>query len=484
MWNVHRKRWIAACAALGVVALGGCAPTIRAPNPADVKAPAWAKSVQRMDGAQALPTSAWPQQDWWTGLASAGLDQLMPRALSPANPRLAEAVDTVQWAASISTWRAAALGPQLSGQAAITPLQFSGNSPLGALGLGNKLYDSGDVGLGFTQALDFWGKYADRLKAALGEQRAAEARLADTRRLLAAAVVNAYLRWAEAEQQLASIRRLQHLYQQRQTLIRTRRYLGLGTDLSIASLSLQIQQNTARLARWQQRAAAARFAVAELAAIAPDALPPRPVAPASAVIPTLPPHLSLDLLAHRPDVQAARALALASVQQTKAARAAFYPDISFSALLDMNSAHLATLLNPASFAYSFGPALRLPIFTSGALTGRFRGAEAQQAKAVAVYQESILQSVRQVLTALSGYRHGRQIWQAEVVGTDATREQEKLTATAQALGLSDRAALLQRQITLIHQQMTQRLAHYAALQAWAQLETALGGGYDQSRQHP
>ena len=285
---MHRKRWIAACAALGVVALGGCAPTIRAPNPADVKAPAWAKSVQRMDGAQALPTSAWPQQDWWTGLASAGLDQLMPRALSPANPRLAEAVDTVQWAASISTWRAAALGPQLSGQAAITPLQFSGNSPLGALGLGNKLYDSGDVGLGFTQALDFWGKYADRLKAALGEQRAAEARLADTRRLLAAAVVNAYLRWAEAEQQLASIRRLQHLYQQRQTLIRTRRYLGLGTDLSIASLSLQIQQNTARLARWQQRAAAARFAVAELAAIAPDALPPRPVAPASAVIPTLP----------------------------------------------------------------------------------------------------------------------------------------------------------------------------------------------------
>ncbi|MBU2824439.1 RND transporter, partial [Acidithiobacillus ferrooxidans] len=67
--------------------------------------------------------------------------------------------------------------------------------------------------------------------------------------------VNAYLRWAEAEQQLASTRRLQHLYQQRQALIRTRRYLGLGTDLSIASLSLQIQQNTARLARWQQRAA-------------------------------------------------------------------------------------------------------------------------------------------------------------------------------------------------------------------------------------
>jgi Outer membrane protein len=194
------------------------------------------RACRRLDGAQALPTGAWPQQDWWTGLASAGLDQLITRALSPANPRLAEAVDTVQWAASISTWRAAALGPQLSGQAAVTPLQFSGNSPLGALGLGNKLYDSGDVGLGFTQALDFWGKYADRLKAALGEQRAAEARLADTRRLLAAAVVHAYLRWAEAEQQLASTRRLQHLYQQRQALLRTRRHLGLGTDLSIADL--------------------------------------------------------------------------------------------------------------------------------------------------------------------------------------------------------------------------------------------------------
>ncbi|MDA8115040.1 MAG: TolC family protein, partial [Acidithiobacillus sp.] len=192
----------------------------------------------------------------------------------------------------------------------------------------------------------------------------------------------------------------------------------------------------------------------------------------------------LELLAHRPDVQAARALALASVQQTKAARAAFYPDISFSALLDMNSAHLATLLNPASFAYSFGPALHLPIFTNGALTGRFHGAEAQQAKAVAVYQESILQSVQQVLTALSGYQQNRQAWQAEVAGTGATREQEKLTAAAQSFGLSDRTAVLQRQITLIHQQMTQRRARYATLQAWAQLETALGGGYDQSRQYP
>lgn len=481
---MHRKRWIAGCAALGVVALGGCAPTIRAPGPADVKAPAWVKSVQRLDGAQALPTGAWPQQDWWTGLASAGLDQLMIRALSPANPRLAEAIDMVRWAASVSTWRAAALGPQLSGQAGVTPLQFSGNSPLGALGLGNKRYDSGDVGLGFTQALDFWGKYADRLKAALGEQRAAEARLADTRRLLAAAVVNAYLRWAEAERQLASLRRLQHLYQQQQALLRIQRHLGLGTDLPIAELSLQLRQNTAHLAHWQQRAAAARFALAALAAIAPDALPLRPVVPAFAGIPTLPQHLSLDLLAHRPDVQAARALALASVQQTKAARVAFYPDISFSALLDMNSAHLATLLNPASFAYNFGPALHLPIFTSGALTSRFHGAEAQQAKAVAVYQESILQSVQQVLTALSGYQLSRQAWQAEAAGTGATRQQEKLTTAAQAFGLSDRTAVLRRQITLVHQQVAQRRARYAALQAWVQLETALGGGYDQSRQHP
>ncbi|OFA17191.1 RND transporter [Acidithiobacillus ferrivorans] len=466
--------------AMAMLLLSACAPTVHAPNPQDVRAPAFNRTLSALQQQAQLPADTWPQIQWWHALNDPQLDRIMAQGLSAQNPRLAAAADTVRWAAAMRQWRGAALGPQIGVTAAVTPMQYSGHGAFGALGLGNTMYDSGSVGLGFSQALDFWGKRQDQLNAAIGVQQAAQARLADTRRLLAAALLDNYLRWVGAIRQERYAQALQSLIQQQINLEEVRRRLGLSSDLPLQRLYVQVQQTESLRAQWQTSAAAARFALAELAGMTPDALPLQPTPVRAELSPALPAHLSLDLIAHRPDVQAAQALAMAAAASTKAARAEFYPDISFSALLDIDSAHLATLFVPGSFAYAFGPALHLPIFTGGALKGRFHGAEAHQAQAVALYREQILLAIRQVLTALSTYQGDSRERLAQNRVLLAAEQQVRLVQERVQDGIADQATLLAEQEQLLRQKMRQEAADIARLQSWAQLECALGGGYGRS----
>ncbi len=456
--------------------LGACAPMIHAPSPAAVQVPAMAKTVAMMQGAHPLHPGAWPEQDWWQGLQVAQIDGLLHHALTHS-PQIMAAQSELDWAAAMSRLHGAALGPQINGAARITPLQFSGNGPFGALGLGNKLYDSGALGLGFRQALDFWGKRQDLWKAALGGERTANARLADTRRLLAGAIVRRYLDWCMASRQYALTESLLTLAEKRAGLAKTRQRLGIDSQIPLARQRERVASLRAHAEHWAGLADDARAELAELTDTDPDSLPMHPQYPQGDILPALPLHLRLDLLAHRPDVQAARDAALARMADTRAARAEFYPDISFSALLDLDSASVATLLNPASFAYSLGPAIHLPFFTSGALHARLHAAEAQQSEAVAIYEQTVQRAVRQVLTALSAWTSETRQWSAQRQGERSVAQQETLVTRRRALGIDDESAVLALQEAAVQKRMQEDLAHYESLRAWAELETALGGGY-------
>jgi NodT family efflux transporter outer membrane factor (OMF) lipoprotein len=459
--------------------LSACAPQIHALSPAGVPVPAMAKTVTIMQGAHPLPTGAWPEQDWWRGLQVAQLDALLRHALTHS-PQIMAAQSALDWAAAMSRLRGAALGPQINGAASIAPMQFSGNGPFGALGLGNKRYDSGDLGLGFGQALDFWGKRRDLWKAALGEEGAANARLADTRRLLAGAIVRRYLDWCLSSRQYAQTENLLDLAEKRMQLAEIRQRLGLSSRIPLTRQRQQVATLQALAEHWAGLADDARAELAELAATNPDALPVQPEYPQEQVLPALPPHLRLDLLARRPDVQAARDAALARMARTRAVRAEFYPDVSFSALLDMNSASLATLLNPASFAYALGPAIHLPIFTSRALHARLHTAEARQSEAVAIYEQTVLRATRQVLTALSAWTSETAQWAAQRRAERWVGQRVALVERRRALGVDDETAVLAQQEGAVRERMQVDLLHYGSLRAWAELETALGGGYGHS----
>lgn len=459
--------------------LAGCAPTIHSPSPHNIRPPQFEKTLAALESGSVMPNSPWPTALWWRALKDPALDRVMTMGLRPDNPVLLAAKAQRQWTSAMVQLRRSALGPQLGLSGQMAPLEFSKHGAFGALGLGHRFYDSGTTGLGLQQALDFWGYHHDLVQAALGEAAASQAREADTRRLLAATLVNEYLDWGGAEKIAALLHQQERLAQEQLRLARQRRSLGLDSQLPPQRLERQLQGIIERRIQWQKMATDSRLALAQSAGLGPDQLPIHAPLPSRETPVIVPAQIHLDLFAHRPDVQAALELAKASEAQTKAAQAAFYPNISFSALLYLDSAHLATLFTPGSFAWQFGPAVHLPLFQSGALHAHLHGAEAQQKDAVALYEQTLLAAVRQALEALNDLDKSQQALASANIAWNSGHTSLKLTSVRVGLGLEGRSPYIAEESAQLQRSIQRTQAELSAWKAWSAWQTALGGGYGQ-----
>ena len=114
----------------------------------------------------------------------------------------------------------------------------------------------------------------------------------------------------------------------------------------------------------------------------------------------VPANAAIELIGRRPDVAAARAGVEASADRIKVARADFYPNVSLSGLIGLQALGLGNLAKNGSLTGSVGPAVTLPIFHAGALSGQYRGARGAYDEAVARYDGTVVQALREVADTL------------------------------------------------------------------------------------
>src|SRR3546814_1038524 len=117
------------------------------------------------------------------------------------------------------------------------------------------------------------------------------------------------------------------------------------------------------------------------------------------------------------------------------ARADFYPNISLSALVGLQSLGLSNLFDAGSEYGNGGAAISLPVFEGGRLQGRYRGARADYDGAVATYNRTLVGALRDVADIVAS----RVATERQLVGR---REALKAAAEASKLaGLRYRAGL-------------------------------------------
>jgi len=221
-----------------------------------------------------------------------------------------------------------------------------------------------------------------------------------------------------------------------------------------------------------QRALAARqlqalVGVHALSPLEPVPLPEAPPAPPS--------DARLDLLARRPEIAAARDRVAASLKDVDAQRAAFYPDVSISALAGLDSVKIGSLLHASNRELGATPALHLPIFDAGRLRAGLDARRADVALAVAQYDQALQSAIGDVNDAtlrLQGALRERESLAAQA------RARERALASARArehAGLADGRERLAGELALTalrDQELTRRTQ---ALLARVDLDRALGG---------
>jgi NodT family efflux transporter outer membrane factor (OMF) lipoprotein len=339
-------------------------------------------------------------QAWWSAFHDPQLDRLMQQALAD-NPSLSQALARVREAQSLADVTRAGLAPSVSFNAHETRQRFSGHDVIPPPYAGTQQWQ-GREGLDLSWDIDFWGRQASLLKQARSQATAASLDVAGARLALSAAVAQAYIDLYRDDALAEVAQRAEDQRQRILEITRRRVQSGLDTNVELREASGAVPEAHVELLQAQ---AAAALDIHQLAALSAQgatayAQVQRPTLDPAAVLP-LPAALPADLLAHRPDVLAARDRIEAAHAGEAAAKAAFYPDINLLAFAGTSAIGLDNLLNAASGAYGAGPALHLPLFDAGRLRAQYRGAAAEIDQAVAAYNQSLLQAVRETSDQLS-----------------------------------------------------------------------------------
>jgi len=457
-------------AALGL-ALAGCAhitPEQQAPTRRDIASAQLPADIK-------LAREGWPDAQWWTAYRDPQLDALIKQALASA-PTLDVAAAQIGSARSALSRSAADLGLDVSGYAGANRQRYSGTGLFPAP-IGGAWFTAETLRLDARYNFDWWGKNRAQVAAAVGELNAGRAEYAEAERTLAAAIAQSYFRLQGAWARLANNEQLAAtqaaLVQDKAKRIAG----GLANNdeqrAAEAELS-QIRKQHAQLAAdiGREREALRALIGADSGALA-DLKPQPQGSPAHA----LPARLGMELLARRPDLQAARWKLEASLSRIDAAKAAFYPDVNLTGSIGLDTVKLENLLQAASRTLYIGPTLTLPLFDSRRLDAQLDGARTGRNERIAEYNQAVVDAVREVAqdgVQLQGIE--RQITE-QAAATSTARAQ---LASAQARlthGLADRAAALTAQLALLKQQDADLYLQQVQLLAEVTLTNALGGGY-------
>jgi outer membrane protein, multidrug efflux system len=259
-----------------------------------------------------------------------------------------------------------------------------------------------DVGVGFTSyELDVFGRIRSLSHAALQQYFSSGETRRSVQLTLVAEVATAYLT-VLADQTLLDITR-DTLKSQEQSYALTQRMFTAGTTTELALRQAEGTVDTARanLAQYQRQLAQDRDALQLLlGASIPDDVDFSGGLDRGPVVAELEEGIPSDVLVRRPDVLAAEHQLKAANAEIGAARAAFLPAISLTGNFGTESTQLSGLFKSGSRAWSFSPAISVPIFAGGANVANLQASKLARDTAVAQYEKAIQTAFREVADAL------------------------------------------------------------------------------------
>ncbi|MFA7322623.1 MAG: efflux transporter outer membrane subunit, partial [Dokdonella sp.] len=292
---------------------------------------------------------------------------------------------------------------------------------------------------------------------------------------LIADVANAWFSLLELGERLELAQATLKSRDETRTLVGRRRDVGLAGDLDYLQGDGAYQNARAEVASLTRSHAAAENALRLLVGSAAFAAEggkldqPGLVAEVAAGLPS-------EVLLGRPDVMAAEQKLIAANANIGAARAAFLPKIVLTAALGTASHGLSGLFGAGSGAWSFVPALRLPLFDSGRSSDNVDLATARKTIAVAEYEKTIQQAFREIADLLSARAQLGEQLQAQEAGVAAQNQRLKIVDARYRAGVSSHLELLDAQREQFAAQQSALAVRRQLLSASASFYKALGGG--------
>lgn len=486
-----------AAAAL-LLTLGACTVGPNFAPPEWLSPASWfAKKAEPISPAPSIAVAEAPDPNWWNLFNDPELTALEHRVVGEnldvqvATARLAKSraqlgiagaaqFPTLGANGSYTRTKASNIGQFENAPNPLGASGASGNTPGGIRSGKLNPFDVYQVGFDASWELDLWGEVRRSVKSATATVEAsAEARRAALVSSLAE-VARDYinLRGNQALVQIAE----DNLKSAQQSLQLTQQRAagGVTTDLDVANAAAQYRTTAAEIPRLEQQVSENINAIGLLLGQPPNALQSELIVakPVPPVPPRIPVGVPSELARRRPDIRDAEAQLHAATANIGVAVANFYPSVTLSGSVGLQSLQPWQMFNFNARDYSVGPGITIPIFQGGQLRATLELRKAQEQEAAINYQKTVLTAWNEVDNALTAYRT-EQARRDQLV--QAVAENQRALSLAQSRyqdGVADFLQVLTAQQNLLSTEQQLALATTNVSNNLVAVYKALGGGWE------
>jgi multidrug efflux system outer membrane protein len=412
-------------------------------------------------------------EKWWTVFEDLQLQQLIRTALAQNYDVRIAAARVLQARAALGITRADQF-PTITGGASTSNERFSKTAITPPFET-----SPSQVNLSLFWELDFWGKYRRATEAARASLLATEWGQKAVISSLLSNVASAYFQLLELDSEMEISRRTLASRRESLRLVEIRAGGGVTSLIDVRQSEQLVYTAAAAIPDLERRIEQQENFISILLGENPGPVVRGKPLEQNAVPPSVPAGLPSSLIERRPDIQSAEQQLVAANARIGVAKAAYFPEITLTAVGGYQSPALTSLFSGPAGLWSFGGQLLQPIFTGGRLRSNVRLTEAQQQEAVLVYQQSIQQAFREVSDSLIAYRKNREFREQQELLTAAAQDTTRLADMRYSGGVSSYLEVLDSDTRYFDAELGLAQAQLNERLALVQLYNALGGGWQQ-----
>jgi outer membrane protein, multidrug efflux system len=411
---------------------------------------------------------------WWDQFQDPVLSNLVRVSLEN-NKDLAIATANVDQAFAQYGITRSALYPQVDGSASAARQRASDNSPL-VVGPINQAYNDYRINLSASYEIDVWGK----LRRATESARASLLASQEGRRTVVLTVVSSvaagYIQLRALDRQLEIAQHTMESLREADRLQRVRFEEGAVPESDYRQAESQYEAAAAQVPEIERQIAQQENFISVLLGANPG-----PIARGRTidelVFPNIPGGLPASLLERRPDIRQAEQSMIAANANIGVAKAAYFPEISLTAVLGVESTDLSDLLKSSSKAWFFGGGLTQPIFNAGRIRNQVAQAEAFERQTLYSYQKSIISAFQDVDNALIDRTKFGQAREEQAKNVAALQRFRDLAALRYKEGATIYLEVSSAEQALFNAELTLVNTQSQLFQSYANLYRAMGGGW-------
>jgi outer membrane protein, multidrug efflux system len=468
------RKSVGALVIVAAMFLAGCSVGQKYKRPAVAAPPSF-----RGDTTTAPDPTSLADLKWFEVFKDPQLQELVRKALVN-NYDLREAVARVEASrAAVGITRADQL-PTITGGAGVTTQRTSAN---GSFTLPQNFDQSrtfGNVGLNLLSfELDIWGRLRSATAAARADLLASEETRKAVVTTLVSDVTTAYFQLLELDGEMEVAKRTLASRESSLELIKNREKFGLASTLEVRQGEQLVQVAAQAIPEIERQQAQTENLIRLLLGETPSAVARSKPLTQQEQPPTLPAGLPSSLLERRPDIRAAEQNLVARNATVNVARAAYFPQISLTGLLGLQSNQLSSLFTGANRTWQFAPQVAQPIFTGGRLKNNVALAKADQNLALIQYERSIQTAFREVSDALVQHEKLKDIRGRQETLVSTLQDRSRLSYVRYKGGVATLLDALDADRDLFDAEVRLSQLRRDELVSIVQLYRALGGGWQQ-----